>query len=61
MICKRCGSGCPLNPDGLCFHCRVAIYIDEGTGGKISDGTIAEGFPDWEKPHKSDKQQGSLL
>lgn len=55
MICKRCGTRCPPKKDGLCFHCEVAIALDEVTGGKITDGTIAEGFPEWQKPHKNDK------
>lgn len=64
MKCERCGSGCPPSDDGLCFHCKVATWIDKETGGKISDGTIAEGFPDWHKPTKEDKinpQQKKLL
>ena len=50
MICKRCGSECPERQEGYCLHCIVAIDIDKATGGKISDGTIGEGFPDWQKP-----------
>lgn len=55
MICKRCGSRCLFRSEGVCFHCLVALEIDKATGGKISNGTIQEGFPDWEKPHKDDK------
>jgi len=53
MICKRCGSECPERPEGLCFHCVVAVFIDNATGGKLSDGTIKEGFPDWQKPESN--------
>lgn len=55
MICKRCGTRCPPRPEGLCFHCMVAEFIDKATNGKVSDGTIKEGFPDWEKPKRADK------
>lgn len=60
MICKRCGSGCPERVEGYCFHCLVAVFIDEATGGKIIDGTIAEGFPHWQKPSRKDKKQSEL-
>ena len=46
MICKRCGRDCPERPEGYCLHCKIAVDIDEATGGKISDGTIKEGFTD---------------
>ena len=50
MWCKRCGSECPERPEGYCFHCLVAVGIDKATGGKITDETVKEGFPDWQKP-----------
>jgi len=55
MICKRCGGACPERESGYCFHCQVSVDLDEATGGKISDSTIKEGNPDWQKPHKGDK------
>lgn len=55
MICKRCGSECPQRKEGLCFHCIVAVLIDNATDGAISDGRIREGLPDWEKPIVKDK------
>lgn len=60
MICKRCGSECPERPERLCFHCVVAVFIDTATGGKLSDGTIKEGFPDWQKPESNKGDQGML-
>jgi len=61
MICKRCGSKCPTRQSGMCFHCQVAVDLDEATGGKISDGTIKEGFPEWQKPTKYDKPLRNYL
>ena len=57
MICKRCETECPERETGLCLHCQIAVDIDKATGGKISDGTIAEGFPDWEQPSGSNPEQ----
>jgi len=60
MICKRCETRCPIRESGLCLHCEVAVALDEATGGKISDGTIKEGNPDWQKPRKGDKYLGPM-
>lgn len=60
MICKRCKSQCPSAKDGYCFHCHVAVALDEATNGAISDGRISEGFPDFEKPKKNENTDDSL-
>lgn len=60
MICQRCGSHYEHDREsrpGYCFHCIVALDIDEATGGAISKGFIAEGFPEWQKPTKKDYAQ----
>lgn len=60
MICKRCETRCPVRDTGLCLHCEVAVTLDEATGGKISDCTIREGNPDWQKHHKGDRFLGQM-
>ncbi len=65
MICKRCGSGCPNKPGGYCFHCLVGLglgLVNKETNLPIEG--VKEGFPDWEKPTKKDREntsQGRLL
>lgn len=56
MICKRCGSECPERPEGLCFHCIVAIALEKGLSEKaghpviLLQAGVVEGFPDWTAP-----------
>ena len=61
MKCKRCGSGCPHSPDGFCFHCQIAVELEKTLGKSLKDAGIAEGFPDWRKPTKKDKESGENL
>ena len=41
--CKRCGV--KTNRKDYCFHCQVAIALDEATNGAISKGIIQETMP----------------
>lgn len=60
MICKRCGSGSPDRPDGLCFHCTISVELENALSeqaGKpvtLKEAGIQEGFPEWRKPTKRD-------
>jgi hypothetical protein len=61
MICKRCGSGSNYRASEMCFHCEVGTELDKITSGKLSDGTIQEGFPDWHKETKFEKNSKPRL
>ena len=62
MICKRCGSSCPLREGGYCFHCKVGTDLEKRLGKSLKDAGVDEGFPDWQKPTKADRNnQGNLF
>lgn len=57
MICKRCGSKCPHRPEGYCFHCLVAVKMEQAIGMPLAEAGIDEGFPEWKKPTKRDYKE----
>ena len=61
MICDRCGSRCPPDKSGFCFHCRIAVDLEKVLGKSLAEKGIGEGFPDWVKPYKSDKSIKEML
>ena len=55
MICDRCGSRCPPDKSGFCFHCRIAVDLEKVLGKSLAEKGIGEGFPYCVKPPKNEK------
>ncbi len=61
MICNRCGSHCPQRDEGYCLHCLIGTGMEKALGKSLKETGIDEGFPDWQKPTKTDlRKQGEF-